>query len=80
MDKSAFIQEEVREISDTYIWEEIKEDLTGKVIHRVNPHLHNILEKGQITEYTLKYLITDIFRTQLFYMYPKFIKEWIIPL
>ena len=40
-------------------------------MHRVNFHVHNMLENGQITEDTYKYLTTDIEQTQLFYALPK---------
>ena len=71
MDKSAYIQEGERQLSNINFFEKVHEDPTGEVICRVNLHVHSLLEKGQITKDICKYLTTDIGRTQLFYMLPK---------
>ena len=44
---------------------------TCEFLHRVDLHVHNMFEKGQINEDICKYLSTDINRTQLFYTLPK---------
>ena len=46
-DKSAYILEEDRQLSDTHFFEEVKVNLTGEIIHRINCHVHNMLEKGK---------------------------------
>ena len=73
-DKTADIQEVCRQLSDTPFYEKVHEDPTGEVMHRVNLHVHNILEKGQIIKNNSKYFTTDIDRTQLFLMFTKFYK------
>ena len=40
-------------------------------LYRVNVHVDNMLEKGQITEDTCKYLTKNNDRTQFFYMSPQ---------
>ena len=50
-------------------------DLTGEVIHRINLHAHNMLQKGQISQSTCNYLTTDIGKTQKFYLLSKIHKD-----
>ena len=56
-------------------YEETETDLTGEVIHRVNLHVNNMLQRGQIFQNTSNYLTTDIDRTQQFYLLPKIHKD-----
>ena len=46
-------------------------DLTGEGIHRINLHVHNMLQRGQISQNTCNHLTTYIDRTQQFYLLPK---------
>ena len=56
-------------------YEKTETDLTGEVIHRVNLYVNNMLQMGQISQNTSKYLTTDIDRTQQFYLLPKIHKD-----
>ena len=49
--------------------------MTGEAIHRVNLHVNNMLQRGQISENTSNYLTTDIDRTQQFDLLPKIHKD-----
>ena len=60
------------------IYEELQE-LSSEVIHRMNLHLPAMCSKGQIRDWTVMYLATDIDWTQQFYLLPKCIKYNIIP-
>ena len=71
MDKQSYIVEGQRQLHNTQLYEETDSDLTGEVIHRINLHVHNMLQKGQISQNTCNYLTTDIDRTQQFYLLPK---------
>ena len=68
MGKSACIQAGKRKLTPTSIKRYIQTPLARLYI--VYLHVHNMLEKGKITEDTCRYLTTDIDRTQLFYMLP----------
>ena len=46
-----------------------------RVIHRINYHVHNMLQRGQISQSTCNYLTTDNDRTQQFYLLPKIHKD-----
>ena len=50
-------------------------DLTSEVIHRINLHVHNMLQKGQISQNNCNYLTTDIDRMHQFYLVPKIDKD-----
>ena len=52
---------------------------TGEVINRVNLHVHNMLQKGEISQNTCNYLTTDNDRTQQFYLLPKIHKDPLNP-
>ena len=54
MIKSAYIQEGYRQLSDIHFYEKVLGDTTDEVIHRVNLHVHSMIEKGQTTEDTCK--------------------------
>ena len=61
MDKSPYANVGLRQLSDLHL---VKH-------YRVNLHMPDILNRGQITEDTCKYLTTYTDRTQLIYMLPK---------
>ena len=61
MDKTAYINEGHKQLNNTQFYEPTDTDLTGKVTHRVNLHIHNMLQKGQISQRTCSYLTTDIY-------------------
>ena len=56
-------------------YEKTSSDLTGEVIHGVNLHVHDMLQKGQISKNTCNYSTNDIDRTQQFYLLPKIHKD-----
>ena len=74
-DKEYYVKEGERQLHNDYFYEETENDLTGEVIHRVNLHVNNTLQRGQISQNTSKYLTTDIDRTQQFYLLPKIHKD-----
>ena len=74
-DKHNYVVEGERQLHNTEYYEETETDLTGEVIHRVNLYVNNMLQRGQISQNTSKYLTTDIDRTQQFYLLPKIHKD-----
>ena len=70
-DKYNYVAEGERQLHNKKFYEETGTDLTGEVIHRVNLYVNNMLQRGQISQNTSKYLTTDIDRTQQFYLLPK---------
>ena len=77
LNKQSYKDEGQRPLHDTQFYEETDSDLTGEVIHRINLHAHNILQRGQITQHTCNYQLTLIGLDNFIY-YPKFIKiHWI---
>ena len=73
--KQHYINEGERQLHNNQFYEETESDLTGEVIHRVNLHVNNMLQRGQISQNTSNYLTTDIDRTQQFYLLPKIHKD-----
>ena len=71
MDKISYSSEGWKQLENTKFYEQTDTDLTGEVIHRVNLYIHNILQKGQISQSTCSYLTTDIDRRQQFYLLQK---------
>ena len=69
------MKEGERQLHNDYFYEETEIDLTGEVIHRMNLYVNNMLQRGQISQNTSKYLTTDIDRTQQFYLLPKIHKD-----
>ena len=66
LDKQSYIQEGQRQLNDTKFYEQIDSYHTGEVINRVNLHVHNMLQRGEISQKTCNYLTTNIDRTQQF--------------
>ena len=75
LDKQSCINEGQRQLHDTQFYEETDTDLTGEVMHRINLHVNNMLQKGQISKSTCNYHTADIDRTQQFYLLPKIHKD-----
>ena len=73
--KQYYAKEGERQLHNDYFYEETETDLTGEVIHRVNLYVNNMLQMGQISQNTSKYLTTDIDRTQQFCLLPKIHKD-----
>ena len=71
LDKLSYINEEQNQLNNTQFNEPTDSDLTGEVIQRINLHVHNMLQKGQISHSACNYLTADIDRTQQFYLLPK---------
>ena len=69
LDKSSYTNEGQRELNNTQFYEQTNTDLTGEVIHSVNLHVHDMLQKGQISQNTCNYLTTDIDRTEQYIFY-----------
>ena len=79
LNKQSYINEGQRQPHNTHFYEEMNSDLTGEVIHRMNLHAHNLLQKGQISQSTCNYLTSDTDRTQHFYLSPKIHKDLLNP-
>ena len=75
MGKLSHINKGQKELNNTQFYEPTNSHLTGEVIHRINLHVHNMLQKGPISQNTCNYLTTDIDRTQQFYVLPKIHKD-----
>ena len=48
--KQSYINEGQRQLHNTQFYEETDSDITGEVIHRINLHVNNMLQKGQICQ------------------------------
>ena len=79
MDKQYYINEGIRQLSNTNFYEELPQDLAGKATQRINLYVHDMCSRGQITDQTANYLTTDIHRIQQFYFLPKNQKECNLP-
>ena len=66
-------------MNDHNFYEQTNTDHTGEVINRVNLHVHNMLQRGEITLRTCNYLTTNVDRTQQFYLLPKIHKDPLNP-
>ena len=75
LDKQFYINEGERQLHSNQFYEETVTDLTGDVIYKVNLHVNNMLQGGQISQNTSNYLTIDINRTQQFYHLPKIYKD-----
>ena len=64
VNKQSYINEGQRQLHNSQFYEETDSDLTVEVIHRIHLHVHNTLQRGQISQSTCNYLTTDIDRTQ----------------
>ena len=63
LDKQSYINKGQKQLHNTKFYEETDSDLTREVIHRINLHVHNMLQKDQISQNTCNYLTTHIDRT-----------------
>ena len=79
LDKQSYINEGQRQLNGTKFYEKTNSSHTGEVINRVNLHVHNMLQRGEITQSTCNYLTTDNDRTQQFYLLPKICKDPLHP-
>ena len=79
LDKQSYINEGQRQLHDTKFYEETDSNHTGEVINRVNLHVHNMLQRGEIPQNICNYLTTDNDRTQQFYLLPKVHKDPLNP-
>ena len=79
LDKQSYINEGQRQLHNTPFYEQTDSDHTGEVINRINICIHNIFQRGQISQSTCNYLTTDIDRTQQFHLLPKIHKDQLNP-
>ena len=80
LDREYYINEGQRQLNDTKFCEKTTSNHTGEVINRINLHIHNMLQRGEISQNTCNYLITDNDRTRQFYLLPKIHKDASNPL
>ena len=71
LDKQSYINEGQRQLNDSMFYGKTNSNYTGEVINRINLHVHNMLQRGEISQSTCNYLTTDNDRTQQFYLLPK---------
>ena len=79
LDRESYINEGQRQLNDTKFYEKTTSNHTGEVINRINLHIHNMLQRGEISQNTCNYLTTDNDRTQQFYLLPKVHKDALNP-
>ena len=75
LDKESYINEGQSQLNDTKFYEKTNSNHTGEVINRINLHVHNMLQKGEISQNTCNYLTTDNDSTQQSYLLPKIHKD-----
>ena len=75
LDKESYINEGQRQLNDIKFYEKTNSNHTGEVINRINLHVHNMLQRGEISQNSCNYLTTDNNRTQQFYLLPKIHKD-----
>ena len=71
MDKSAYIQEAERQLSDDRFYNKSDKDPTKQFSDEITNELNNMYDYGYIDEKTLKYLIPDSLKPGRFYLLPK---------
>ena len=75
LDELSYINEGQKQLNKTQFYEATDSDLIGEVVHRINLHVHNMLQKCEISQNICNYLTTDIDRTQQIYLLPKIYKD-----
>ena len=60
-------------------YEKTTSNHTGEIINRINLHIHNMLQRGEISQNSCNYLTTDNDRAQQFYLLPKIHKDALKP-
>ena len=55
LDRESYITEGQRQLNDTKFYEKTISNHTGEVINRVNLHIHNMLQRGEISQNTCNY-------------------------
>ena len=68
LNKQSYINEGQRQLHNTQFYEEADSDLTAEVIHRINLHVHNMLQRGQISQNTSQLTLIGL---NNFTYYPK---------
>ena len=54
LDKQSYTNEGQTQLHNTQFYKETDSDFTGEVIHRINLHVHNMLQSGHISQSTYK--------------------------
>jgi peptide-methionine (R)-S-oxide reductase len=71
MDKSAYIREAERQLSDDRFYNKLDEDPTKQFSDEITNELHNMYDNGDIDEETLEYLIPESPKPGRFHLLPK---------
>jgi hypothetical protein len=71
MDKSAYIREAERQLSDDHFYNKLDKDPTKKFSDEITNELNNMYDNGDIDAKTLEYLIPDSPKPGRFYLLPK---------
>jgi hypothetical protein len=71
MDKSAYIREAGRQLSDDRFYNKLDKDPTKQFSDEITNGLNNMYDNGDIDEKTLEYLIPDSPKSGRFYLLPK---------
>ena len=75
MNRTDYIEEGLRQLSNTDFYEETPNDLTDRHVALVTHTIYDLQGKGQISEKTADFLSFNIDRTPQFYMLPKIHKN-----
>jgi hypothetical protein len=70
MDKSAYIREADRQLSDDRFYSKLDKDPTKQFSDEITNELNNIYDYGYIDEKTLKYLLPDSLKPGRLYLLP----------
>jgi hypothetical protein len=71
MDKSAYIREAERQLTDDRFYNKLDKDPTKQFSDEITNELNNMYDNGDIDEKTLEYLIPDSPKPDRFYLLPK---------
>ena len=75
MNRKDYIMEGKRQLNDTKFYKKIKTDLSAKHKQEIDKLVTDMFGASQISENTLRYLITGGERTSIFYLLPKIHKR-----
>ncbi len=75
MDRDKYIEEGIRQLSQTEFYKETPTDLTKEHVQKVKAVVDRMLDDDEITEKTHKYLTTNNDRTPQLYLLPKIHKD-----
>jgi len=76
LNKSDYISEAIRQLSDSSYYKKLKKPIYPKITTKINRTLEELVERGDIDQKQCQYLeVTENPRNRLFYLLPKIHKE-----